>query len=169
MLNTLQWFAICLSLVGILALIAILSPAKRRYKCIALLSTGLFLPLGYLVANDLLSRPKPLQIEVLKQHLDKSVVTASVMQEGEAIYLWLQMANINEPRAYHLPWDENLAKELHEAQRNAEESGTDVEMSMVEGDAAYSEKPMFQAKAAIPPPPKEGEELSGPVSQANAE
>lgn len=166
---TIQWFAIALCLVGLLALVAILSPAKRRFKSLALLGTALFLPLSYLIANDLLSRPKPLQLEVLTQHLDKSVVKSSIMKEGEAIYLWLQMENVDEPRAYHLPWSDELALQLHKAQREAEQSGTEVEMNMAEGDTQDSEAPMFAAKAAIPPPPKEGEEENSAVTQASSD
>jgi len=169
MLSTIQWFSITTALVGILALIAILSPAKRRYKLCALLATALFLPLGYLLANDLLSRPKPLQLEVLAQQLDKAVVSASVMKEGEAIYLWLQLEAVDEPRAYHLPWSEELAVQLHEAQRDAEEAGTEVEMEMPEGDTDDAERPMFQAQAPLPPPPKDGEAELDALSQANSE
>jgi hypothetical protein len=155
MLTGIQWYAIAIVLAGLLALIAIMAPRRRRLKCAALACTALFLPMSYLAANDLLSRPKPLQIEVARDHLRNAIVTASVLREKQAIYLWLQLPGIAEPRAYQLPWDEQIAIELHKAQREAEVEGTQVQMQLPEAETLDDEEPMFQAISRIPPPPKE--------------
>ncbi|MFK7858333.1 MAG: hypothetical protein AB8B64_05925 [Granulosicoccus sp.] len=155
MLTGMQWYIVTGVLAGGLALFAILSPRKKQLKFAALVCTTMFLPLTYLAINDLLSRPKPLQIEVAKNHLNDSIVTASLMREDEAIYLWLQMPGIKEPRAYQLPWSEQMAIELHKAEREAEAEGTEVQMQLPEGDALNSDEPTFHATVHNPPPPKE--------------
>ncbi|MFK7997167.1 MAG: hypothetical protein AB8B87_23745 [Granulosicoccus sp.] len=155
MMTGFQWYTITMLLAGALALFAILSPRRRLLKFSALAITALFLPLVYLVTNDLLSRPKPLQIEVAKHHLDEAVVTASLMRENEAIYLWLQMPGIKEPRAYQLPWNEQVAIDLHKAEREAEVEGTEVQMQLPEGDTLDSDEPIFQTTKYVPPPPKD--------------
>ena len=155
MINGLQWFSVTLALAGLLALFAILAPRPRWVKCVALMCTALFLPVSYLTANDLLSRPKPLAAEIAKEHLQNAIVTASVLREKQAIYLWLQMPGVEEPRAYRLPWSEQMAVELHKAQREAEQEGTEVQMNMPEGDDPNGEERTFEAIKSAPPPPKE--------------
>jgi len=155
MINGLQWFSVTLALAGLLALFAILAPRPRWVKCVALICTALFLPVSYLTANDLLSRPKPMATEMAKAHLRDAIVTASVLREKQAIFLWLQVQGVDEPRAYRLPWSEQMAVELHEAQREAEQEGTDVQMNMPEGEDPDGEERVFEAIKAAPPPPKE--------------
>lgn len=155
MLTGFQWYIVAALLAGSLALIAILAPRRRLLKYTALLCTALFLPVTYLTVNDLLSRPKPLQIEIARNHLQNAIVTASLMRENEAIYLWLQMPGVREPRSYQLPWNEQMAIDLHKAEREAEAEGTEVQMRMPEDDGIESEKPQFQATKRIPPPPKD--------------
>lgn len=155
MMTGLQWYIVTGILAGALALFAILAPRSWSLKCAALVCTALFLPLAYFATNDLLSRPKPLQVEVAQEQLHNAIVTASLMRENEAIYLWLQMPGVQEPRAYQLPWDEQMAIELHKAEREAEVEGTEVQMQLPEGDTVDSEEPVFQATAHVPPPPKD--------------
>lgn len=155
MLTGFQWYIVAALLAGSLALIAILAPRRWLLKYTALLCTALFLPVTYLTVNDLLSRPKPLQIEIARNHLQNAIVTASLMRENEAIYLWLQMPGVREPRSYQLPWNEQMAIDLHKAEREAEAEGTEVQMRMPEDDGIESEKPQFQATKRIPPPPKD--------------
>ena len=155
MMTGLQWYIVTGILAGVLALFAILAPRSGRLKSAALVCTALFLPLVYLSVNDLLSRPKPVQTVESIEQFQNAVVTASLMRENEAIYLWLQVPGVTEPRSYQLPWDEQLAIELHKAEREAEAEGTEVQMQLPEGDAPDSEEPIFQATTHVPPPPKE--------------
>ena len=155
MMTGLQWYIVTGMLAGTLALFAILAPRSWSFKIAALACTALFLPLAYAATNDLLSRPKQLQVVDAREQLQDAVVTASVMRENEAIYLWLQVPGIEEPRSYQLPWNEQVAIELHKAEREAEEEGTEVQMQMPEGDSLGNEEPAFQATSHVPPPPKE--------------
>ncbi len=155
MLTGMQWYVVVACLAGLLAFFAIQAPRKWSVKCAALVCTALFLPLSYFATNDLLSRPKPLQVEVAKDHLKDSIVTASMMRENEAIYLWLKLPGVVEPRSFQLPWNEQMAIELHQAERDAEAEGTEVQMQLPEGDSIGEEEPTFRATKYVPPPPKE--------------
>jgi len=155
MMTSLQWYVLAVGLVGTLALLAIAAPGRWQSKSAALLCTALFLPLAYASIDDLLSRPKPMPIAAAKQQLNNAVVTASAMRENEAIYLWVQLPGVSEPRSYQLPWDEKMAIELHKAEREAEVEGTEVQMQVPKGDTFDNEEPMFQAAKYEPPPPKE--------------
>ena len=155
MMSGLQWYVVTGMLAGTLALFAILAPRSWSFKSAALVCTALFLPLAYLVTNDLLSRPKQIQVVYAKEQLQDAVVTASVLRENEAIFLWLQVPGIAEPRSYQLPWDEQMAIELHEAEREAEEEGTEVQMQLPAEDSLRTDEPAFQATSHVPPPPKE--------------
>ena len=155
MMTGLQWYVVTGILAGTLALFAILAPRRKSLKSAALICTAMFLPLAYVAINDLLSRPKPIQVVDARDQFENAVVTASLMRENEAIYLWLQVPGITEPRSYQLPWDEQMAIELHEAEREAEAEGTEVEMQLPEGDTLDSDEPIFEATTHIPPPPKD--------------
>lgn len=111
-----------------LASIAVWSPRRPAAKLAALLLALLLLPLGYLALVDLPGRPKPVRDEWLHARATEAVVLAFDLQEGKAIHLWLRLPGLEEPRAYRLPWSLPLARQLQEAARAAEKSGTEVAM-----------------------------------------
>lgn len=154
MLSTLHWYFLALTLIGSLASVAIAAPDRLRWKVLALGLTTLFLPVSYLAANDLLSRPKPLQQELLQGQLNKAVVLSSLVREKEDIYIWLKMEGVDEPRAYRLPWNESTAIALHRAQSESEEQGVEMTMEIPEGETLDNSEPVFQVKAPPALPPK---------------
>lgn len=154
MLYSYQWFFVAAILAAILGIIAIESPKKRRVKVFSLLVTALFLPIAYTAANDLLSRPKPLQFDTALQNLKDATVVSSLVQEQEAIYLWLRLKGVEEPRAYKLPWNEQAAVALHKAQQQAEENGTDVAVQKGSTSKTGSGENLFYATAPEPLPLK---------------
>src|SRR5262245_19669192 len=93
---------------------------------------------------ELLSRPKPLRLEVW-QHADKAKVLAATMQEGEAIYVWLLFPGSDEPRAYALPWDMKMAQQLQNAMQQGQANGTDVNMSKPFEAGLDDREPKFYA------------------------
>lgn len=154
MLNTLQWFFVAVLPAGFLSLIAIAAPERPGWKVIALGLTALFLPVSYLAASDLLSRPKPLQQELLQESLEEAVVLSSLIRDGKDIFIWLQLQGQEEPRSYQLPWNEETAVQLHRAQSEAEEQGTQTTMTLPEGETLDSAAPVFQVNAPPQLPPK---------------
>lgn len=152
-------------LVAILANIALWSPRRLRVKLGALVTAAVFLPLGYVAIVSLLGLPKPLDLEWFPPSEDDTTVLASQLREDEAIYIWVQRPDAVEPRAYVLPWSEQLARQLHEAQRSAETEGGTVQANLkAKKKNADPAERMFYSTPPPPPPPKALGD-AGPTSQ----
>ncbi len=148
-------FATLLALVCGLAWISIWSPRALVVKLSALALAGLLLPLGYASLADLLSRPKPVDFEWAHRDLAEATLLGAKLQEGEAIYLWLGLAEVAEPRSYVLPWDQRLAEQLHRAQREADAKGTGVQVRLPFTRGYDNRPPMFYPLPQPASPPKE--------------
>lgn len=155
MTQVLHLFAASLALAAALAAIAIWSPRALSLKVGALAITTLFVPATYFSLTELLSRPKPVALEWARGAAEARVLGAD-LREGESIFLWVRVPGADEPRSYRLPWDKKLAEQLHKAQREATQDGTDVRAKNLfragpEGD----EKPVFYARPQEALPPKQ--------------
>jgi hypothetical protein len=115
-------------LAGGLASLTVWAQRRPAAKLAALSLAALLLPLGYVALADLPGRPKPVRDEWLHARAAEAVVLAFELDEGRAIHLWLRLPGVDEPRAYRLPWSLPLARQLQEASRAAEKSGTAVAM-----------------------------------------
>jgi hypothetical protein len=93
---------------------------------------------------ELLSRPKPLRLE-LWQEAEKAKVLGATLREGEAIYVWLQFPGADEPRAYALPWDMKMAQQLQNAMQEGQASGGDVTMAKPFEAGLDDREPKFYA------------------------
>jgi hypothetical protein len=91
-----------------LAAVAIWSRRRALWKTMAIGLVILALPLGAFAYLDLLAKPKPMHLEY--RHLGETEIISAVLQEGEAIYLWVSVDGT--PRFYQLPWDGATALEL---------------------------------------------------------
>jgi len=138
------------ALATVLANIAIWSPRSMMVKVAALAATAAFLPVAYASLSAMLSRPKPIEMEWSHQQLAEASVLGARMEENKAIFVWLEMDGVDEPRAYVLPWSKEMAKQLHGAQRLAEQSGTEVRMRMPFENSLDEQEQIFYA-APIPP------------------
>lgn len=151
---TTHWFVIAASLAGLLATIAIWSPRSLKLKVSALLCASLFLPLGYISLNDILSRPKPISLESAHKQLEEVRIVSAMMKEDIGIYLWLQLPEVTEPRSYKLPWSTEVAKQLHKAQQEAEAEGTEVKMKKPFEKNLDTRDAIFYAAPQAAPPAK---------------
>lgn len=150
-------FAASAALAAILAVISVWSHRKLWAKISAVLATALFIPTIYLSYADLLSRPKPASLEWWNRDASEATVVSAKLREGEAIYLWIEMPGNDEPRSYRLPWQQELAKQLYGAQREAEAKGTKVRMRRPFKDQTEDQKPVFYALPQPPLPSKSAE------------
>jgi hypothetical protein len=154
-------FALAVLIAACLGSIAIWAPRRMLAKSTALGTFALFLPLAFAGWSDLLGRPKPVEQEWLMSQTPEADVLAGTYREGVGIYLWLQMADLAEPRAYALPWSQQQAEQLQKAMREAERQGTGVRMRMpFEQSLDPRKPPQFYAlpQPALPPkPPAPGE------------
>lgn len=140
---------------AILANIGIWSPRAGWVKISAIVVTALFLPLSYGSISELLSRPKPVSMEWARRAMPEAQLIGASLQEGKAIYIWLQTPESAEPRAYQLPWSKETAKQLQEAQRRARESKTGVKVRRPFDADRDPRKPMFYAEPRRPLPAKQ--------------
>jgi hypothetical protein len=148
-------FATSAALATVLAAVSIWSHRKLWAKLSAVMATALFIPTIYLSYADLLSRPKPASLEWWHRDASEATVIGSKLREGEAIYLWIQMADVDEPRAYKLPWQQEMAKQLYGAQREAQAMGTKVQMRLPFKELTESRDPLFYAAPQPPLPSKQ--------------
>jgi hypothetical protein len=146
-------FIVGAALVGMLSLISIWAPRRLAIKGTALTTAVLFLPVSYVALVDLLSKPKPVDLEWWQSEAAEAEVLASRMIEDEAIYLWLQLPDLSEPRAYVLPWDRASAEQLQQAMREAEQNGGGVQMRVPFEPSLEDREPKFYAlpQPALPP------------------
>lgn len=138
-----------------LAWIAVWAPRRPAVKLAALGLTGLLMPLGYLALTDLSGRPKPVRDEWLAARTAEAEVLAFALQEGEAIYLWLRLPAIAEPRAYRLPWSLPLARQLRDGQEAAQRAGTGLAMRLPFEPSLDDREPRVYPLPQPAAPPKE--------------
>lgn len=106
------FFVLLIGVASTLAAIAVWTPRKTSVRAAAVIVAAIFVPVAYLSVQDLLSKPKPMQHEWFKRHVDEAVVLGVSLDEGNAIYLWLRLDDSLEPRFYTLPWRTQLAEKL---------------------------------------------------------
>jgi hypothetical protein len=149
-------------LAGALASISVWAPRRLAVKVLALAGVALFLPAVYTGFAQLLALPKPVALEWWQANAEEATVLAASLREDEAIYLWLQLRGVEEPRAYALPWHRDLAEQLQAAQREAEESQTQVQMRLPFEDSLEDREPKFYA---TPQPQLPAKDLEQPPAQ----
>jgi hypothetical protein len=153
MSGVLQLFIGAAALAATLCLISIWAPRRLAIKAAALAATALFLPLAYASLVELLSKPKPVDLEWWLSDAADAEVLAARQVENQGIYLWLQLPDIAEPRAYVLPWDRASAEQLQQALREAEQQGSGVQMRSPFEPSLDDREPKFYAlpQPALPP------------------
>jgi hypothetical protein len=166
---TTHWFVIAAAMVGLLATIAIWAPRSLKLKVSALICATLFLPLGYISLNDILSRPKPMSLESAHKQLEEVQIISATMKEDVGIFLWLQLPEVSEPRSYKLPWSTEVAKQLHKAQQDAEAKGTEVKMKKPFEKNIDNREAIFYAAPQPAPPPKVAPDEKPIMFNASAE
>ena len=110
---------------------------------------------AYAAMLDLLSKPKPASFEWWLDQAAEATVLGSSMVEDQAIYLWLQLDGVKEPRAYVLPWDRRTAEQLQKAARAAAERQSAVRMRLPFEPTLDDREPRFYALPQPALPPKE--------------
>jgi hypothetical protein len=148
-------FTIATVLAALLASISIWAPRRLAIKGTALATATLFLPVAYLSFVDLLSKPKPVDLEWWLVEAEEATVLGSALREDEGIYLWLQLPNAAEPRAYRLPWSRETAEQLQGALREAEEQAGQLQMRRPFESSLDDQEPMFYARPQPALPPKD--------------
>lgn len=155
MISLSQLFAATVAVAGLLAAISLWTPRRLALKGTALATAALFMPLAYASMVDLLSRPKPVDLEWWLSEAEEATVLGSQLQENQGIHLWLQLPDVAEPRAYVLPWNRDTAEQLQQAQREAEQQGGEVRMRLPFEPSLEDREPKFYAPPQPALPPKD--------------
>ncbi len=147
------FFASTVALFALLAAIAIWSPRRTAIRVVALIASALLMPLGYVQLTELLSRPKPIDFEGFEREALSAVVLGASFEEGEAIYLWLQLENSTKPRYYTLPWRQELAERLEQAVDDATSRGSTVTIATPFSPKSLEELGNLNIEIIPPPVP----------------
>lgn len=162
--TTLYLFVPLLAIAAALGHIGIWSPRRIWVKWCGVGAVALFIPLSYGALAELLSRPKPTTLEWAHRHMAEAKLVGATMTEGKAIYLWLKIPNIAEPRAYRLPWSRKMAQQLQTAQRQAQKNRNGIKVRLPFDNSTERRENMFYAapQEALPPkliPPSEDKQM----------
>ena len=135
-----------------LASIAVWSRRRPFWKTVAVGLLAALVAIGYFSHSALLSRPKPLSLEMTG--VTGARVLSAALREDEAIYLWLAVEET--PRFYAMPWDTGVAQRLQAVMRETRRSGHDVVIRPADEAAAPAEAqegaPDVHTFYAVPPP-----------------
>jgi hypothetical protein len=153
--DLLYLFGAAILVTSILTSISIWAPRRVIVRAAAFGLAVLFVPLSYASFASLLSKPKPVALEWIQANTQEASVLGSSIREGEAIYIWLQMPGVDEPRAYTLPWNRSVANQLQEARRKAEEQGTGLGMRLPFEHSWDKQEPTFYPLPQPAMPPKD--------------
>lgn len=165
------FYSVMVAVAAALAGITLWARVRRWAKVTVLVVTCAWFVLAYGALADLLSRPKPVGLEFVRSEVPEAQVLAGRIVENEAIYVWLGFDNDQQPRAYQLPWDRELAEELREALAEGEANGTQAVMRLPFERSFDDLEPRFyampQPRLPLKPlPDPETERFRGPESAA---
>lgn len=155
MIEVTRLFVVVVAAATTLALIAVWSPRGLWVKLGAVASSAVFLPVAYAGLVDLLSKPKPIDLEWWRGNVAEAEILGSRIQEGKGIFLYLQLPEGDEPRSYVLPWDRELAEQLQAAAREAERNRGGLRMRLPFEPSLDDREAKFYAPPQPSLPPKD--------------
>ena len=129
-MNSINWFFfIIVILTAILTSLIFKSRNKTNTKFFTLiLGISIFLT-SYVSLLEILSRPKPKNLEILNKYVEEVTLLHVSWVEGEAIHILIRLDGVKEPRLYSFPWDPIQAQEFDEALEKGRENNEEVRIS----------------------------------------
>ena len=159
-MDILNWFfALLTILISFIIALSIWSRKKVKYKILSI-TIGVFAYLiSYATLLEILSRPKPKNLELLNKYANELTLLHVNWVEGEAIYLLVQLDDLIEPRLYEFPWNAAQAQEYDEMLEKGRENGEEVKIANpFYPTNAEERKTIIYTAPAKPLPPKEAPE-----------
>ena len=159
-MDMLNWFyAILTILISVIIAITIWSRKDIKYKVLSLLIGTFSYFVSYGAMIEILSRPKPKNLELLNKYANELTLLHVNWVEGEAIYLLVQLDDLDEPRLYKFPWNASQAQEYDEMLEKGRENGEEVKIANpFYPTNAEERKTLIYTAPAKPLPPKEAPE-----------
>jgi len=159
-MDLLNWFFTLLTiLISFIIALSIWSRKKVKYKVLSI-TIGVFAYfISYATLLEILSRPKPKNLELLNKYANELTLLHVNWVEGEAIYLLVQLDDLIEPRLYEFPWNAAQAQEYDEMLEKGRENGEEVKIANpFYPTNAEERKTIIYTAPAKPLPPKEAPE-----------
>ena len=159
-MDLLNWFFTLLTiLISFIIALSIWSRKKVKYKVLSILLGFFTYLISYGSLLEILSRPKPKNLELLNKYANELTLLHVNWVEGEAIYLLVQLDDIVEPRLYKFPWNTSQAQEYDEMLEKGGENGEEVKIANpFYPTNAEERKTLIYTAPAKPLPPKEAPE-----------
>ena len=159
-MDLLNWFFTLLTiLISFIIALSIWSRKKVKYKVLSILLGFFTFLISYGSLLEILSRPKPKNLELLNKYANELTLLHVNWVEGEAIYLLVQLDDIVEPRLYKFPWNASQAQEYDEMLEKGRENGEEVKIANPFFPTnAEERKTIIYTAPAKPLPPKEAPE-----------
>ena len=129
-MSAINWFFFTVViLTAILTSLTFKSRKKTYIKVFSLiLGISIFI-ISYVSLLEILSRPKPKNLEILNKYVKEVTLLHVSWIEGESIHILIRLDGIKEPRLYSFPWDPIQAQEFDEALENGRENNEEVRIS----------------------------------------
>ena len=159
-MDILNWFfALLTILISFIVALSIWSRKKVKYKVLSIIIGVFAYFISYATLLEILSRPKPKNLELLNKYANELTLLHVNWVEGEAIYLLVQLDNLIEPRLYEFPWNAAQAQEYDEMLEKGRENGEEVKIANPFFPTnAEERKTIIYTAPAKPLPPKEAPE-----------
>ena len=156
----LNWFFTILTiLIACILSITVWSRKEVKYKVLSLILGTFCFIISYGSMLEILSRPKPKNLELLNKYANELTLLHVNWVEGEAIYLLVQLDDLIEPRLYEFPWNAAQAQEYDEMLEKGRENGEEVKIANpFYPTNAEERKTIIYTAPAKPLPPKEAPE-----------
>lgn len=142
---------------GVLVFCLLTAWARRgKFMRWSIIALGVALASGsYPVMVSLLSRPKDVTEEWYYQNAKEALVSGVYVDEGVALYLYLILPELAEPRSYKFPWNDETRKLAQDLQKALEEAqGGGVMIPYPFQPSLEREKPLTASpvpQPALPP------------------
>ena len=112
----------------------------------------------YIALLELMSRPKPNNLEIAhKQTKEVTLLHVSWVEE-EAIYILIQIPDISEPRLYKLPWSQEEAQDYEDAIAEGEEKDIEVKIGNPFFESDEEDRERLVYTSPVRPMPQIGRE-----------
>ena len=125
-----NWFFFIIVLCTALLTSISFKSRKNLYLKILSLILGFFIfLLSYVSLIEVLSRPKPKNLELLNRYVKEITLLHVTWIEGESIHILTMLDGFKEPRLYEFPWDPIQAQEFDEALEKGRENNEEVRIA----------------------------------------
>ena len=129
-MSSINWFFFTIVILTAVLTSLIFKSRKKTFTKFFTLILGISIFLiSYVSLLEILSRPKPKNLEILNKYVKEVTLLHVSWIEGESIHILIRLDGIKEPRLYSFPWDSIQAQEFDEALEKGREDGEEVKIA----------------------------------------